>query len=80
MPTSPARKGQLAFGEKVAGRDISSKLGENAMIATMIKLRQEGYSLRQIAAWLDAKGVKTKNRRDRWQATTVMKILERHRT
>lgn len=76
-PANPSRKGQIAFGEKVEGGTLRKKMTETEAITAMVRLRNEGYSFRQIAAWLDAKGVKTKNRRNRWQAATVMKILKR---
>lgn len=76
-PANPSRKGQLAFGKKVAAGELREKMTEAEVIKAMMRLRAEGYSLRQIAAWLDAKGIKTKNQKGRWQATTIMKILKR---
>ncbi|CAN5950118.1 unnamed protein product [Sphagnum jensenii] len=73
----PARKGQHAYGEKAVGPRLTAKMSEMDVIASIKRLHGDGYSLRQIAAWLDAKGIKTKNRRARWQAATVMKILRR---
>lgn len=76
-PTNPSRKGQLAFGEKVSKGELRKKMTEVDVIKAIMRLHSEGYSLRQIAAWLDARKIKTKNRKGRWQATTVMKILKR---
>ena len=74
---NPSRKGQIAFGEKVVQGKLRKQMTEAEAVEAMSRLRNQGYSYRQIAAWLDAKGVKTKNRRGRWQAATVMKILKR---
>jgi hypothetical protein len=73
----PARKGQLGFGEKVSKGRLMRQMAEADAVAAMIRLRSEGYSLREIGAWLDAKGVKTKNQCGRWQAATILKILNR---
>lgn len=78
-PVNQSRKGQLAFGEKVVRGDLQSKNSEIEAIQIMLNLHREGYSLRQIAAWLDAKGIKTKNRKSRWKAATVMKIIRKQK-
>lgn len=70
-------KGQLALGERRLKGRIQQKASESEIIQTILKLRTEGYSYRQIASWLDAKGLETKNRRARWQSATVLKIVRR---
>jgi len=40
----------------------------------------QGLRYRQVAAWLDGNGIKTKNERGTWKATTVMKIFKRERS
>ena len=51
---------------------------ELKIVGQILDLRGQGYSYRQVAAWLDAKAIKTKNERGSWQATTIMKIAKRH--
>jgi hypothetical protein len=70
-------KGQLAWGERRWKGAIQKNQMENKVVELIIKLRGRGYSYRQIAAWLDSKGIQTKNSRDRWKAATVMKIFKR---
>lgn len=70
-------KGQLALGERRRNGQIQTNKSECEIIKTILSLRRQGYSYRQMAAWLDAKGVKTKNERGPWKATTVMKIYKR---
>jgi hypothetical protein len=65
-------KGQLALGERRGHRGIQQNKSEGEIIKTIIDLRAKGYSYRQVAAWLDAKGTKTKNNRGLWRAATVM--------
>ncbi|HRK08751.1 MAG TPA: hypothetical protein PLZ57_13350 [Pseudobdellovibrionaceae bacterium] len=57
-----AGKRQMALGEKVAGGILQMKMTEADAIEIMIRLRTDGYTYQQIASWLDAKGIKTKNR------------------
>ncbi len=52
----------MALGEKVAGGILQMKMTEADAIEIMIRLRTDGYTYQQIASWLDAKGIKTKNR------------------
>ena len=75
-----ARQRLSIGGEKVAGGELRKKMAESEIIKAIVRLRSEGYSLRQIAAWLDAKAIKTKNGKGRWQAATVLKILRRDGT
>lgn len=70
--------GQVAFGKRKKGQQLIANASEEEIIQSIARLRSEGYSFRQIAAWLDAKGIKTKNRKGRWQAATVLKILRRN--
>jgi DNA invertase Pin-like site-specific DNA recombinase len=49
---------------------------EQAAIRRIVELRDQGASLRSIAATLDAEGRKPK-RGDRWHPTTVARVLER---
>ena len=50
---------------------------EEAAIAVMTGLRNDGMTLREIAAELTRQGVPTKNGRDRWNHRTVDSILKR---
>jgi hypothetical protein len=70
-------KGQLAVGERRWRGAIQQNKAEGRIVSLILDLRGKGYSYRQIAAWLDAKGIGTKNGRGAWQAVTVMKIYKR---
>jgi predicted transcriptional regulator len=70
-------KGQLALGEKRYKGSVQKNWAEIKIVEQILDLRSQGYSYRQVAAWLDAKGIKTKNERGSWQATTIMKIAKR---
>jgi DNA invertase Pin-like site-specific DNA recombinase len=51
---------------------------ETATIRRLLELQQQGLSVREIAAAVDAEGLQTK-RGGRWHPTTVHRILQRHR-
>ena len=70
-------KGQLALGERRLRGSIQHNKSEQQTIRTIVGLRSQGYSYHQVAAWLDAKSIKTKNEQGLWKATTVMKIFKR---
>ncbi|MBL7670768.1 MAG: recombinase family protein [Bdellovibrionaceae bacterium] len=70
-------KGQLALGEKRYKGTVQKNWAEIKIVEQIFDLRSQGYSYRQVAAWLDAKGIKPKNKCSPWQATTVMKIAKR---
>jgi hypothetical protein len=70
-------KGQLALGEKRWKGAIHANQEELKVVRKIMQLREQGYSYRQIAAWLDGRGIRTKNRRSQWKAATVMKICRR---
>jgi hypothetical protein len=72
-------KGQLAWGEKRLRGMVQRNQSEMRVVDIIARLRKHGYSYRKIGAWLDAKGIKTKNGYRSWKATTVMKIFKRHR-
>jgi DNA invertase Pin-like site-specific DNA recombinase len=62
-----------------AGRPIAllANAGEQATVATIQALRSGGLSLRAIAGELTLRGVPTKDGLDRWDHSTVRKILNR---
>jgi len=70
-------KGQLAFGERSSNGAICQNQSELRVVKLICDLRKKGYSLRQIAAWLDARGIKTKNRSGPWTAASILKIHRR---
>lgn len=70
-------KGQLGLGERRLKGTIQANKTEVEIIKTIVDLRGRNYSYRQIAAWLDAKGIKTKNAYGPWKPTTIMKIFKR---
>jgi DNA invertase Pin-like site-specific DNA recombinase len=53
------------------------RMGEAEVIARMKELRNSGISFRQIAAALNAKGVRTRTTGKRWYGSAVSKILKR---
>jgi hypothetical protein len=52
-------------------------LGEQAILADMVKLRQQGKSFGDIADWLNQSEIKTKNGSAKWDRPTVFKIIKR---
>jgi DNA invertase Pin-like site-specific DNA recombinase len=84
-------KGALAVkrrrGERIGTIPYGSKLGpdgvrlipepsEQKIVKLVRRLRDEGLSLRVIAAELDARGLRPR-RGKRWYPTTIKKIVER---
>jgi site-specific DNA recombinase len=62
-----------------SGRRVCEEMaGEAATIARMLELSDEGLSVRAIAKQMELEGRTTK-RGGRWHATTVQRVLERHR-
>jgi DNA invertase Pin-like site-specific DNA recombinase len=72
--------GQYAFGYQGAGtgreRDAAPREDELLAVTRMWVLRQSGMPYRQIAATLDAEGLKPR-RADHWSPMTVRRILRR---
>ena len=68
--------GQCSFGEKIVAGKVSPHKGELAVLRRMQVLRIRGLSYWKIAAQLNSSGVPTKNRKAKWHATTVMKMLK----
>lgn len=68
--------GQCAFGEKMVSGKTVPHNGELIILRRMQALRTKGYSYWKIAAQLNSNGVATKNRKSKWHATTVMKMLK----
>ncbi len=69
--------GQCAFGEKIVAGKVVPHKGELEILRRMEVLRQHGLSYWKIAADLNSRCVLTKNRKSRWHATTVMKMLRK---
>ena len=69
--------GQCAFGEKMLGGKVLPHKGELEVLRRMQSLRNSGHSYRKIAAQLNVSGIPTKNRKTKWHATTVMKMLKK---
>lgn len=79
-PSEEARKlnkGQLGFGERMVNGKIVRHRAELRVLECMASRRQRGDSFDSIAAWLNNKGVPTKNRSVFWSRPTVYKILRR---
>jgi hypothetical protein len=59
-------------------RELAPDESEQAAVATIIELRTQGRSLREIPDMLDQEGV-TSKRGERWHAQTIRRVLERRR-
>jgi len=70
------RKGQLGYGERAQRGSSVVHKREVDTVVRMQTLRAQGYSYWKIAEVLTAMNVPTKNRKGKWHATTVMKILK----
>ncbi len=72
------RVGSLAFGYDLAadGKTLIENVAEQAVIADIRAMRQQGKKLRQIAAVLTERGVRTKTGRSaKWGHPAVARIL-----
>lgn len=70
-------KGQLSYGLELIDGKLRIQEMEEAMIAKIESLREQGFSYHKIADVLNTLGVQTKQKTSRWHATTIMKILRR---
>lgn len=68
--------GRPPFGWKAVGRELVEDPAEQLMLARIAELHQDGCSLRQIAARLQAEGHRPR-RGERWHPNTLARILER---
>lgn len=73
------RVGKVPFGFTLAADGIAlvQNADELRTVELIRSLKTQGYSLRAIAAELDAQMIPTKDRKGRWQHTTVKSILAR---
>jgi DNA invertase Pin-like site-specific DNA recombinase len=73
------RCGKVRFGYNLAddGKTLVPNPTEQQAVALMIDLREAGYTLRQIAATLTARGIVTKEGGTVWTHTAVARILDR---
>jgi hypothetical protein len=71
------RTGTVPYGWRLAtdGVHLEEHPEEVGTVAMVRKLRNNGVSIRAIAALLDAMGAPTRG--SRWHATTVVRLLER---
>lgn len=70
--------GTVPFGyELIDGFRLQPKRGEFEAVKYIYRLRQEGLSLRAIAAELKEKGIRTKTGKTNWSAKVLKGILER---
>lgn len=71
--------GKVRFGYDVApdGKTLVPNPAEQRAVVLMIDLRAAGYTLRQIAATLTARGIVTKEGGAVWTHTAVARILDR---
>ena len=68
--------GAPPFGWRAENSELVPDDDEQAVIARMRNMRNEGASLRDIAATLEAEGVKTKRGHSRWSPTAVRSALD----
>jgi len=73
------RVGKIPFGFTLAGDGVSlvENIEELRAVELIRSLKAQGYSLRAIAAELDAQKIPTKDGKGKWQHTTVKSILAR---
>ncbi|NJL71238.1 MAG: hypothetical protein HC888_06315 [Candidatus Competibacteraceae bacterium] len=71
--------GQLPYGTRIRNGRVVPNKAELKVIRRMCELRSCGLTYRQIAAKLEATGIPTKTGRPSWAATTIMKLVSRHR-
>jgi integrase len=72
---------RLPYGTRLAedGRSRIADEKERAVIAEMIRWRDEGWAIRQITRELNRKGIPTKRGAAKWEKRSVKLILERER-
>jgi len=69
--------GPTPFGYKVEGNRLRPAPEEMQVLAIIKRMREEGHSLRAIAATLNANGIPTKRGGRKWAPETVRKLLTR---
>jgi DNA invertase Pin-like site-specific DNA recombinase len=71
--------GEVPFGYSLAddGIHLEREAAEVEALGIISELRRRGYSLRQIAAELQARGIQTKKGNTTWQPKVISKILKR---
>jgi len=72
--------GNVPFGFDLDGDGITlvSNVGEQHVLDLIDELRERGESLRKIADELTRRGIQTKEGKQRWQHSTIQRILSRH--
>ena len=71
------RPAQLKYGKKLRKGKAISHLGEQKIIAQVLKMRNQGKSYRQIASWLSSQNIPTKNRAGVWHPEMVRRLAVR---
>lgn len=69
------RQSQPRYGEKKQLGKTVPHMAEKRVIGAIIEMREDGLTLRQVAAYLDKIGVPTKNRGKKWHPEMVKRIL-----
>lgn len=75
MKTERQVYGPAPVGWRVAGDDLVSDVHEQAIVAVLRAWRAEGWTLREMAAALNAGNVATKRGGARWHASTIQSVL-----
>jgi predicted DNA-binding protein YlxM (UPF0122 family) len=70
-------KGQLGYGERRIKRQVIDHKRELDNLKRMAELRDQGLSYWRIASIFNTMGIPTKNKGQKWHATTVMKIIKK---
>ncbi len=69
---------QPRFGEKLRKGKAVTHMAEKRVVKAVIEMRNDGLSLRQIAAYLDKIGVPTKKQGKKWHPEMVKRIITSH--
>jgi hypothetical protein len=65
----------IGFGVREDGQQLVEHEAEQAALKRVLELRADGFSVRAIAATMNAEGIPARGQR--WHATTVARLLER---
>jgi hypothetical protein len=68
-PSSPK------YGQKIVKGRIVHDAKEQKLIKLILEKNDQGWSLRQIAVFLEGLGIRTKKGNKKWAANTIRKII-----
>ena len=79
MKSGLMRVGAIPFGFDLVDGQLSPNPDEMETVQTVVAMRRKGQSYQKIAAYLNAKGISSKNRR-KWHPKTVMGVVRHIRS